>query len=96
MRDCVDCASQSPPVAGVQAMGHTQTTSTANGYGYGNSAYGTAHSTTIGGQTYNYAKPRTSNTIVLLKDKDGASGLVYDAQFLVKSLRVKYNIQSEE
>ena len=74
----------------------TQTTTTANVYSYGNTASGTAYSTTTGGQTYNYAKPRTSNTIVLLKDKDGAIGLVYDARFLVKSLREKYNIQLEE
>jgi len=71
----------------------TQTTTTANVYGYGNTATGTAHSTTTGGQTYNYAKPRATNTIVLLESKDGVSGLVYDAQFIVSSMREKYGIQ---
>jgi hypothetical protein len=74
----------------------TQTTTTANVYSYGNSASGTANSTTTGGQTYNYAKPRTTNTIVLVKDKDGVAGLTYDAQFLVTSLRKKYKIQPQE
>ena len=74
----------------------TQTTTTANVYGYGNTASGTAYSTTTGGQTYNYAKPRATNTIVLLRDKDGVNGLVFDAQYLVESLQNKYNIQPKE
>ena len=35
----------------------TTSTTTANAYGYGNYAYGTARTTTYGGQTYNISKP---------------------------------------
>lgn len=40
-------------------------------------------------------KPRASMTIQLLKSKDGAGGVVYDAQFLVDSLKTKYKIGEE-
>lgn len=76
----------------------TQTTTTATANVYGNTATGTAYSTMTGGQTYHTVKPRATNTIVLLKDKDkdNINGLVYDAQFLIGSVRGKYNITHEE
>ena len=37
-------------------------------------------------------EPRASTTIQLLKTKDGVGGVVYDAQFLVDSLKAKYKI----
>ena len=37
-------------------------------------------------------EPRASTTIQLLKTKDGVRGVVYDAQFLVDSLKTKYEI----
>lgn len=72
------------------------TPTTTNTYGsatvYGNTAYGSATSTTYGGQTYNISKPSSSNTIVCYKEKPN-NGLVYDAVFLYKSLTKKYKIK---
>lgn len=68
----------------------TNTYATANAYG--NTAYGTATSTTYGGQTYNISKPSSSNTIVCFKEKP-TNGLSYDAAFLYRSLTKKYNIK---
>jgi hypothetical protein len=71
----------------------TTTNTTANVYGSGNYATGTATSTTYGGQTYHYQKPRSSNTILMLHDQDAVSGIAYEASFIIQSLREKYNLQ---
>jgi len=53
--------------------------------------YGTATTTMYGGQTYNYSKPRSSNTIVYYVEKP--QGLPYSADFIVGSIKEKYGIQ---
>lgn len=68
---------------------------TANVYGSGNYAYGTATTTTSGGQTYNISKPSTSNTIVLFEEKP-ENGFSYNAGFIYQELRQKYGIESEQ
>ena len=72
----------------------TLTTShtTGSAYGYGNYAYGSATTRTTGGQTFFYSKPRTVNTIVCFKNKPEIDGLVYDAAFIVRSIKSKYQI----
>lgn len=72
----------------------TQSYTTGSVYGYGNTAYGSATTTTYGGQTYIIRKPSTTNTIVCFKDKPEATGLVFDAEFVKKSLRQKYGIDN--
>ena len=59
----------------------------------GSSAGGASSS--AGGYTTMEDVPRIQNTIKLLKEKDSASDLVYDAQFLVDSLRAKYEIDTQ-
>jgi hypothetical protein len=49
------------------------------------------HTTYTGGQTSTLHKPSTQNTIVMLRDKSNNSGIVYEAQFLVQSLKEKYS-----
>jgi hypothetical protein len=68
----------------------TQSTTTANVNAYGNTAYGTANTTTYGGQTINISKPSTNNTIVCFNGKPELKGLVYEAKFICKSLGEKY------
>ncbi len=82
----------------------TPTTATTNvnantygsAYGYGNSVnysgntYGTATTTYSGGQTFHISKPRTTNTIVCFKEKP--EGFSYNAEFLAKSLKEKYEL----
>lgn len=73
----------------------------ANTYGnatrYGNNTtynantYGTATTTVSGGQTYNISKPRASNTIVCSTEKP--EGFSYNAEFIVNSLKQKYEIE---
>lgn len=63
----------------------TPTTSYTTGGVYG----ATTHS--YGGQTFLVSKPNVTNTILCLKDKPNG-GVVYDAQFVVRSLRHKYGL----
>jgi hypothetical protein len=70
----------------------TQSYTTGSAYGYGNTAYGSATTTTYGGQTYMIRKPSATNTIVCFKEKPEVAGLVFDAEFVKKSLKQKYGI----
>lgn len=65
---------------------NTTSSATANRLGNSVNVYGSSQTTTFGGQTYTVRKPSASNTVLLLKNKTGFSGLIYDAQFLVRSL----------
>jgi len=69
---------------------HSYTTGSA--YGYGNTVYGSATTTTYGGQTYLISKPRATNTIVCFKEKPEVAGLIFDAEFVKKSLKEKWGI----
>jgi hypothetical protein len=73
----------------------TTTNTTMNASYYGNSAYGTAQSTTYGGQTYLIRKPSGSNTVVGFKEKPGGQGVVYESRFVVDSIHSKYGMKSE-
>lgn len=72
----------------------TTSHTTGSAYGTGNYAYGSATTTTSWGQTYIYSKPRSTNTIVGFKEKPNIEGLVYDAAFIVKSIKGKYGIKN--
>ncbi|NOZ84016.1 MAG: hypothetical protein GXP60_04290 [Epsilonproteobacteria bacterium] len=66
---------------------------TGSAYGTGNYAYGNTTTTTTGGQTYFYSKPSSTNTIVAFKKKPKVKGLIYNAKFVIKSIRNKYGIK---
>ncbi len=68
----------------------TTTTGTLNMYG-NNGAINT-HSVTSGGQAYLISKPSTTNIIACFKKKPKGLGVVYDASFIVQSLRAKYRV----
>lgn len=72
----------------------TPTTShtTGSAYGSGNYAYGSATTTTSGGQTYFISRPRATNTILCFKEKPEINGLVFDAEFVAKSIKQKYGL----
>lgn len=57
---------------------------------YGSNTSGQSTTTTTGGETHNYVKPRTANTIVCFKDKP--DDFAYDAAFLFNSLKAKHGI----
>ncbi|CAG8868684.1 CC0125/CC1285 family lipoprotein [Pseudomonas fluorescens] len=57
----------------------------------GNTGYGTA--TTYGGQSFFFTYPNTTNTIVCFKEKPAIQGLVYEAKFVVASLKAKHGIK---
>jgi len=65
-------------------------TTTANVQAYGNSAYGTAQTTTTGGQTIFVSKPSSSNIVVMFAEKPALNGMVFDAAFICQSLGTKY------
>ena len=54
----------------------------------------TTGSTGTTGQTYNYSKPRASNTIVCFEEKP-ESGFSYDAAFIKESLMKKHKIKQK-
>lgn len=66
----------------------------ANVYSSGNYAYGTATTTSTGGQTYNISKPSSTNTIVCFKEKP-EQGFSYNAAFIQKSLKRKYGLSKD-
>lgn len=74
----------------------SSTTSTATARISGNNISGIGSSSTqyYGGQTFSYRKPGASNTIVCFKGEPQVNGVVYDAAFLVKSLKSRYQIPS--
>jgi len=71
----------------------TPTTSqtTGSAYASGNYAYGSATTTTTGGQTYLISKPSSSNTIVGFTEKPD-SLFTYNAEFIFKTITEKYGI----
>jgi hypothetical protein len=68
----------------------SQTTGSA--YVSGNYVQGSATTTTYGGQTFIISKPRANNTILCYKEKPDINGLVFEAEFVVKSVRAKYGM----
>jgi len=70
----------------------TQSLTSFNATAYGNTAYGTAHTTNYGGQTFHISKPSTTNTIMCFNGKPDINGLVYDARFICNSLGSKYEV----
>ncbi len=70
----------------------TQSYTTGSAHAYGSYAHGSATTTTYGGQTYIITKPRATNTILCFKKKPDIIGLVFDAEFVVKSIKQKYGI----
>jgi hypothetical protein len=70
----------------------TRSYTTGSAYGYGDYAYGSATTTTYGGQTYIISKPSATNTILCFKEKPEINGLVFNAEFVIKSIKQKYEI----
>lgn len=58
----------------------------------GNTAYGTAHTTTYGGQAYTFIKPSATDTIVAFNGKPDIPAMVYNARFICDSLGAKYAV----
>ena len=59
----------------------------------GNYAYGTATTTTSGGETHVISKPRATNTIVCFKEKPQINGLVFDAEYVSRPIKEKYGLE---
>ncbi len=60
---------------------------------YGNTAYGSATTTTYGGQTYLSSKPRAVFLIRCSAEKAEGDGAVLDAEFVQSSICAKYGLQ---
>jgi hypothetical protein len=70
----------------------TQSYTTGSAYAIGNTAYGSARTTTYGGQTYVVRKPSTTNTILCFREKPDVAALVFDVEFIQQSIKQKYGI----
>lgn len=55
--------------------------------------FGSSYTTTYGGDTYAISKPRARKVIICFKEKPDWPGLIYEAQFVVQSLKGKYETQ---
>jgi hypothetical protein len=71
----------------------TMSTTTGSTSLYGNTAFGSATTTTTGGQTFMVRKPSVTNTIVCFDGKPNVNALVFDAQFVFTSLAKKYEAE---
>jgi len=60
---------------------------------YGNQTYGSANTISNGGDTHISSRPSTNNTIVCFKEKPNTNDVIYDAQFIIKSIKTKYKIE---
>jgi hypothetical protein len=69
-----------------------QSYTTLNATTYGNTAYGTASTTSYGGQTHITSKPETTNTIMCFKGSPDSQRLVYEARFICESIGSKYKV----
>jgi hypothetical protein len=69
----------------------TPTHTNINGNVYGNTFYGST--TTYGGRTYNISKPVTNYTIICFKEKPKNNTIIYEANFIIKSIKEKYGIK---
>jgi hypothetical protein len=70
----------------------TTSQTTGSAYASGNYVHGSATTTTYGGQTYTTSKPRANNTILCYKEKPDINGLIFEAEFVVRSIRAKYGM----
>ena len=74
----------------------TESRTTATATTHGNTTNVTARTTTSGGDTYVHAKPSTLNTIVCFRERpENTQGMVYNAEFVSRSLSQKYGIASK-
>lgn len=60
---------------------------------YGNNIYGDAYTTSSGGKTIHFSRPSTDNTIICFVDKPQINGIVYEAEFIIQSIKEKYQIK---
>ena len=70
----------------------TQSYTSWSAYVLGNYAPGSARTTTYDGQIFFVSTPSTENTILCFKEKPEIDDLVFDAEFVTKSIRKKYNM----
>ena len=61
----------------------------------GNSATVNATTYSYGGQTYFFSKPSTNNLILCFKEKPEVNGLIFNAEFVKKSIRQKYGLNKK-
>ena len=69
----------------------SRTTGTANVYG--NQVYGSARTTTTGGDTITYSKHSATLIIECFRERPDTDELVYEAEWVYKSIRETYDIE---
>ena len=70
----------------------TQSSTTGSAHVIGNSVYGSTTTTTTGGGVGTGSTPSATNIILCYKEKPDVTGIVFDAEFVAKSIRKKYGI----
>nr|WP_116370714.1 hypothetical protein [Cupriavidus taiwanensis] len=70
----------------------TQSYTTANVSAFGSTAYGSAHTTTTGGQTIEFSSPSTTNTVVAFAGRPNVPAMIYDARAICDSIGPRYKV----
>ena len=73
-----------------------QSISTGSAYAAGSTAYGTAQTMYIPGQTIVHRKPTSTNTIICFKGRPDMQGMIYDARFVYTSITKKYGVGAQK
>lgn len=83
----------------ITTTSNVNTMGNANIYGnninYNATGHGTATTHVSGGDTYVITRPTSTNTIVCFKEKPDINGLIYNADFIIKSLSNQYGVKIE-
>jgi hypothetical protein len=82
--------SPSTSITNLNATTHGTLSTFGNIGTYSGNTCGTATTTTYGGQTFLIRRPTASNTILCFKERP--EGFVYNAAFIVKSMKEKYEL----
>ena len=70
----------------------TQSYTTGQATAIGNTAYGSAQTTTYGGGTTYIHKPKASNLVVMFHEKPNMPGLIFEASYVCASIGPKYKV----
>ncbi len=73
-----------------------QSHTTGQVHGYGNFATYSGTTSYTGGQTYTFKKPQTQNTIAMVHEKPENVSIVYEAQFIINSIKKKYSSEFQK
>lgn len=62
---------------------------------YGNSISGSSNTISYPGAAYAWTYPTANNTVVMFRDRPQVEAMIYDAQFICRSIGTKYKVKCQ-